>query len=377
MKATVGDATMTTMDYRATNPLSGEELVIREVINETVDTTRHIVLRSVQTLSEPIVQDIHDETDIVRQSISNHLAALSDRGFVNRHDEGIEMTGGGILFLDIIDSCLTTIPRQELAYCTRSDHPVPVLAAVSSKQVHVTELRTELEDPPSDSTLRRVLQHFAENGWVEKISGEYQITATGEQVLAAYDELAASLTQLIEKAPWFQRLPPEDATVPIQALTDANLVVSNPSSPSSVLATALSLYDRNIDRFRGLCSIYNSVLFKTYSTMHKLNIGPEFEAILDRPTFMKAVESTDSRYVVDESDDPNYDPLVLDRSHTLGIGIYDSRKVAIGAYNKSGKGQHIAMIVSTNEQVVDWATDLYESYRAEAKRPSEIEPILP
>ncbi|WP_227777940.1 hypothetical protein [Haladaptatus pallidirubidus] len=70
------------------------------------------------------------------------------------------------------------------------------------------------------------------------------------------------------------------------------------------------------------------------------------------------MDSTDCGHCRRELHIDSDDPLVLDRSHTLGIGIYDERKVAIGAYNQFGRGQHIAMIVSTDDRVVEWASDM-------------------
>ncbi|RBI59789.1 hypothetical protein DMJ13_22035 [halophilic archaeon] len=365
---------MTTMDHRATNPLSGEELIIRSVINETIDSTRFLVLRTIDSLSNPVTQiEIANEIDPIRQVVSNHLAVLQDRGFVNRDENEIELTAGGILFLDALETRLETLSIEELGFLTRSDYLLPILEVLTGQPYRVQEFQTALDKPPSDSTIRRALDDFVEKNWVVEDRGEHQITETGRQVLSAYVELASSLTQLIEKAPWFQRLPPEDATVPIQALADAELTISNPSRPSSVLTTALALYDRNVDQFRGMSSIYNSLLFKTYNKIQQFNMGPNYEVIVDRPTFFKMRETTDFEYKIDDDDRDGDDPLVLDQSHTLGIGIYDERKVAIGAYNTSGKGQHIAMIVSTDDRVVEWGIDLYDSYREQSKHPTELE----
>ena len=58
---------MTTMDYRATNPLSGEELVVRDEINEAIDSNRLLVLRTIDSLSNPVTQiDITNEIDPIR-----------------------------------------------------------------------------------------------------------------------------------------------------------------------------------------------------------------------------------------------------------------------------------------------------------------------
>jgi predicted transcriptional regulator len=63
---------------------------------------------------------------------------------------------------------------------------------------------------------------------------------------------------------------------------------------------------------------------------------------------------------------------VLEDSQTLGIGVYDKRKIAVAAYNEVGSGNNIAMIISTNDSFVDWGIDLYNSYREKARPVSEL-----
>nr|WP_282594750.1 transcriptional regulator FilR1 domain-containing protein [Halomarina salina] len=46
--------------------------------------------------------------------------------------------------------------------------------------------------------------------------------------------------------------------------------------------------------------------------------------------------------------------------------MYNDRKVAIGAYNETGEGDHIAMLLSSNDALVEWGSDLYEAYRTAA-----------
>jgi predicted transcriptional regulator len=52
--------------------------------------------------------------------------------------------------------------------------------------------------------------------------------------------------------------------------------------------------------------------------------------------------------------------------------LYDDRKVAIGAYNKTGDGNHIAMLLSSNTALVEWGTKLCKSYRSHAQHVSEL-----
>jgi predicted transcriptional regulator len=361
---------------RATNPITDEELVVRSVINETVDSARLTVLRTLDTLASPVIQaDIFDYADISRQATSDHLAVLRDRGFIRNQRTEIKLTAGGIVLLDVLETCLQTLSIGELAFLTRSDHPLNILRALRNGPYRIAEIHAAMTDAPSRSTIRRILGDLEKHEWIVDQYGEQQFTATGRRVLEAYDELSVAVQHLIEKAPWLQRLPPADATFPIRELADAKLVVSNPARPASVLSAVLTLYDWDTSRFRGLCSIYNPVLFHAYRAAYRLfDYSIDSEMIFDWPTFVKIANATETRYILDSLDFSDYEVFALEYSHTLGIGIYDERRVAVGAYNESGNANHIAMIVSSNDKLVEWGIELYESYRAEACPATEVDP---
>ncbi|WP_255171256.1 ArsR family transcriptional regulator [Natrononativus amylolyticus] len=363
---------MSSNTRRAKNPLTREELVVRDVINETVDTARLEVLRGLNEFSNPVTQtDLIKQADVSRQTASNHLAVLRDRGFVNSHERGIELTAGGKMLLDSIETSLGTISAERLSYMTRSDHPATLLRELEESKFRLTELQTKIEGSPSRPTVRRILGEFDEFGWTEDLSGQRQLTATGTRALSAYTELGIAVEQLIEKAAWLQRLPPKHATVPLPELADTELIISDPTRPSLALWTALKLYDHKTSKFRALCSIYNPILYHAYRGL--LELGIDTEVIFDLPSYLEARENRQTQFVVSETAYRSHQPLVLDQAHTLGIGIYDTRKVAVAAYNEYGSGKHIAMIVSSNRQMVDWGIDLYNSYRVLARPPSAVE----
>ncbi|MCO8242996.1 ArsR family transcriptional regulator [Haladaptatus sp. AB643] len=360
------------MTATARNPLTDEVLDVRTVISETVDSVRLAVLRAFRELSNPTTsRNLATHANVSRQAVSLHLGVLHERGLVNRYDGGIELTTGGLLFLDAIEDCLQTVPVEALSYLTRTAHPLTLLQLLAKQPYRLSDLPTTASDLPSQSTIRRTLIGLTEYQWLSDDGGTHRITSVGSDALSAYTELAAIVEQLVEKAPWFQRLPPEVVPIPIDALVDAEFVVSNPRNPASVLSTCLKLYDRNISQFRCLCSVFNPVLFHAYRGL--LELGIESEAILDRPTALKAASNAGTRYSVQSGRYSHYHPLVLEESQTLGIGIYDERKVAVAAYNEAGSGKHIAMIVGSNEKLVNWGIDLYDSYRADARPATEVD----
>lgn len=362
---------MTVIAPQARHPLTDEKLNIRDVINEVVDTAQLAVLRSFSALSNPTtLTDLAEVTNISRQVVSSHLAILHNRGLVNRYEGGVELTAGGLTHCDAIEDCLQTVSVDALAFLTRSTHPLVLIEKLVERPSRLGEIQSTANELPSRSTIRRILKQFIEYGWLETSRRQYRITSIGETVFTAYQKLATTTEQLIKKSPWLQRLPIEAATFPVEELDDADIVVSNPRNPASVLATCLKLYDRRVNQFRCLCSVYNPVLFHAYRGLLELDI--EAEAILDRPTAVKAAKNRGTRYAIQTGGQSNYRPLMLDEPQTIGIGLYDDRKVAVAAYNEQGSGRHIAMIISSNDQLVEWSNDLYESYRAKAVCPSTL-----
>jgi predicted transcriptional regulator len=355
---------------QAKNPLSREELVIRDVINEIVDSDRFDVLCGAKKLPQPTTRsEIADRSNVSRQTTSNHVAVLNDRGFVKCHESGVEITAGGKVLAESIEDSLDPVGRDELAYLSRSEYPIKALLTIYETNSRACDLDSAVSGSPSRSTIGRALDSFVEYGWVAEDSDSLSLTADGKEALVAYDELARAVEQLIEKANWLQRLPPEDATFPVHELKDADVIASDTGKKARALWRALRLCDLRTNRFRCVVSIYNPVLFHAYRMM--LDMGIEGESVIDWETFNDIRNEQETAFAADESLYHNYQPRYLDYSHTLGVGLYDDRKVAVGAYNKVGDGGEIAMIVSSNDALIEWGTDLYESYRAESKHPSE------
>jgi predicted transcriptional regulator len=358
------------------HPLSGENLVIREVINSILDTAQLDVLQAINDISLPADQnDIATRADVSNKTAKAHLSTLRNRGLVKSYRNQFEPTAGGKLLLEEVQDCLRTISRGNLTELTRSENSLPILAELRDKYQETEEIQQRLSTSPSKQTTKRQLKWFADNelGWAKENLSTYRITDAGEEVLLAYDNLSTAVEQTIEKAEWFQRLPLEDATVPVQALTDAVVITSDSASPSNVLSAAYRLCDLRVSEFRGFCSIYNPLLFYAYKIM--LDFGVEAEAILDWDSYIKADQDPKTKFAA-HSLYEHYQPFYLEDSHTLGIGIYDDRKVAVGAYNEHGEGKHIAMIVSSNPKIVEWTNDLYNSYREIANHSEENPPDI-
>lgn len=265
-----------------------------------------------------------------------------------------------------------TISREQLALLTRSACASQLLYALNRGSVRPGTLAREETMSPSQSTIKRVLDSFTCQGWCQEKHGQYRFTSLGTNILEARQTLGEQITQSVEKAAFLQRLSPERADFPAEALADAEVVISDPSSPGEALSLALKLCDTNLHHFRALTSIYNARLFTAYYKI--FNLGLDGEAIVDASVYRQICENEKTEHLVDDSEYNRYRLLRLPDEMTLGIGIYDNRKVALGAFNKTGNGRHTAILLSSNDAFVEWGNNLYESIRERAWRPPDQPP---
>jgi predicted transcriptional regulator len=235
---------------------------------------------------------------------------------------------------------------------------------ISESPARPVELAGEDSGSPSRTTVQRLLGWFESENWIRKFESQYQITSNGSRVLDAYDDFVAVIEQLMDKAQLFQRLDPEFADIPVRELGDATLYFSSPEIPGVFLATALDLSNPKLERFRVLTPVFNETLFEAYAQIYET--GVEGESIVDAALYNQLVEAGFEHFL-DDSEYPGFRFYRLEESVTLRIAIYDESHVAIGGYNEVGGGTHIAMIVSSNDSLVDWCTELFESLLDQAE----------
>lgn len=353
----------------ATNPLTDDQIVIREFINGLSDSDRLTVLRSLQDCeSASGVSEIANQADASRRTVSSHVSDYLSLGLLNQTSDTDEywLTAGSQCVLEAAEYCLTEFCQDQLADLTRSRWTIELLRTLQTRPVAPGEVASDNPDSPSHTTMWRALQSFVDCGWCENNSNSYQLLPAGEQALEAYDDLAIMTKQAMVKAPFLQRLSPRWSDFPTHALPEADLVVSKPSSPGLVVEAALKLCDPRIRNYRSLISVYCPTLFRTYYRL--LSLGMHGEGIIDASVYEKIAQNDDMQYLLDTSSYEHYDLLRLDERLTLGIALYDDQKIAIGAYNEVGEGQHTAIIISSHADLIEWGTEVYNAYRQRAIR---------
>lgn len=350
--------------------LSGDKVVVRKEVNEAIESARLSTLRSIVDSNEWIsLSEIVCESSVSRQTVSSHLEYFVSNGLANYdpNSRKYTVTAGGVFVLDSFDLCLKTISEEHLGTLTRSDHAINVLRELHVKPTTPRILASK-PNMPSKSTVWRLLSSFIDFDLIEKQSGEYYLNEDGYDWLTTYETLEMSIAVCFEKAPILQRLDPNlvigENPLPVAALASADLIATRSNSPGLVTTEAIRLADPRIKQFSCVTSIYNPALFRMYYRL--VGLGMASEGIIDDYTYKEICKNPKLHKMLDNSKYDHYSLYRLERSLTLGIGLYNSRKIAIGAYNHRGRGQHTAVVISEHQDLIEWGKKVCQSLRDEA-----------
>ena len=249
---------------------------------------------------------------------------------------------------------------DDVAFLANSENRVAVLRLLVEEPLGHDEIRDRIG--ASRVTTARILRELEERDWVVRSGQECTITPTGEWVCGAFtqliDEMAAE-RRLREPLQW---LPSDLLTFDVRALRDAELVVLEETDATAVIRRILEIR-RASDRIRGLTRTVAPVFVENdwESTVHgdtelDMVVTPDvIDAVRGHPTaaeqLREMLEVPGVRVSVSE-DVP------------ISVGIYDG-EVGIDLADEGGVVK--AGLVSEDEAVHEWAVDLFETCRDEAR----------
>lgn len=119
-----------------------------------------------------------------------------------------------------------TTPLDDVEFLARSGHRVEVLRTLASGARPRPALHDETGIP--QPTLGRILGGFEERNWVERRNSEYALTAFGELVAAAFDDLLDTVATVQRVGDVLVQLPPEELDVDLSEFADATVTTPEP-----------------------------------------------------------------------------------------------------------------------------------------------------
>lgn len=248
--------------------------------------------------------------------------------------------------------------REDVAFLVGSETRVAVLRAVAESPRRPTDLAAECSC--ARETAQRTLSAFLDRGWVEKADGRYRSTPAGDLVLEGYDDLATAVAHAARLEKFFTHVH-ADAVPPSSVLDELDVTESTEKNPHAPIDRYLALLGSDpIDRFRGVTPIVSRVLNDAAEAV----IGPEtdVELVVDRAVLRTSrTEFADATRTAAELD--GFCLYVAPEPLEFGLAIVDDHAF-VGAYDDSGN--LVASVDGTAEPFVEWAVDLYRTYRERA-----------
>jgi predicted transcriptional regulator len=243
----------------------------------------------------------------------------------------------------------------EISFLTRSENRVEVLSVLAGETYTERELVTETGI--SDVTVGRILEDFAERGWIVTATdgGGYRASALGELLAEDYRRLEESMDLAARLGPVLDLLPLETMDFDVRLLAEGRVSDPETFDPLTAVDRWKQLL-RRTDRFVGVAPAATATTVVT---------EPYYEAVTNRDETRRHVraelEAGTDMYLAD-----------IEGNFTVSVAAFDDVATVAG-YDDAGKVQ--LGIESRADPVLQWVVDRFESYRADASRlePADFE----
>jgi predicted transcriptional regulator len=307
-------------------------------------------------------------------SISPSTVATNCRPFVEAefltHDVEYEFTGAGLVFFDCFEDVTGTLTTSEIAALSVSEHRFPILRSIAESPGRRSDLQHR-DGLPSRTSIGEAVKEYAARGWVsEAVAGELSLTDAGRTAMTAYEEFLDATEAIQATTPFLRRLGERSLTIPVGALTDATPLQESQYDADALADAVLQLIETGADSGSviGLVPVYSPVLLQRFETI--LDSGLDCRYLLDAET-ARRIRTSPYRHIVETvSQRPCVDIRVYHESLPFGFTT-DRQRIVIGAHGSPA--EYPAGLVSANERLVDWATDLHARYWGESE-PLSFEP---
>jgi predicted transcriptional regulator len=258
-------------------------------------------------------------------------------------------------------------PQERIAFLAGSPNRVRLLRELRERPGRGAELARRCSLPRS--TVHRCLDGLATHGWVEKGNGRHRLTAPGELVLSAYEDLAETIAVSATHGETLTQLDDVGRTLPTEAIAEASVIEATPENPYATIEHYLEAFESgSFDRMRGIVPISVRLLNDAGRPLLEANV--DIEIVIDEGVLETARESHPDAHQLG-LDSETFALYVHPEALTFGLAILDAERALLGAYDEQGNPR--ACLDGTNDALIEWANETYECYRQEAA-PIEARP---
>lgn len=335
---------------------------VREVISELAEDPS--LYDTLVALDEQPANptDIAERVKVSRTTSHEWIDTLLDRGWARRRDDGqYELTAGGRLVLQECNCCFETINRETLASLSRSEYAVHSLRALDSGPLLPAGTESD-EGSPSRSTATRIRTLFEKQEWVVRKDGEYAPMSAGERARDAYVDLSEMIALVEDTQPFLEIFRPN--ILPSRSVLKTSSLI-NVDANRKLMGEPLTEFTESItpdlNQFRGIVPVVNPAYIQEFRPLLESDV--QIEIVADRTVLENArLEYKD--VLVESLVASNLDMYMTLDDVSTGVAVFDDERAQVGVYDENYL--HHASLDGTDNQFVDWATDLYESYRSDA-----------
>lgn len=252
---------------------------------------------------------------------------------------------------------------EDIEFLARSAHRVEALAALADGPRDRADLRAECG--ASSPTIGRVIRDFEARRWISRNGPRYELTPLGTFVAERFASLREAMATERKLRDVWRWLPREMEGFSVELFADAVVSYPGPGYPYEPVARVTQLVEET-EAMRA----FGTTEFKS------INLDTVCDAVLDgmeyeciyAPAVLETVLSWNPERVTEAAACENCTILVhesLPDDDRCGIGIYDDR-MGICCHDRE-TGMLEAVVDTDAIEAREWAEDIYERCRAEAR----------
>lgn len=330
----------------------------------------------------PMLKELHRDT-LRREELERRLNIssptyyrytnwLSDTGLVEESSEGVTLTSAGEVITEEVirfeTTVLTALQRSEPDRDLLSDviRYAPGLEALVDGPRDRRELEQQLE--VSKTTGYRFTRSLEDLGLIEKIKGQYVLTAAGEEMREAAVTFETNARTALRLGPVLEAVSDTTPALDIDALADATVTTSEHGDAYGPVNRFIMLVE-GTDSLRGVDINAIAPLY-IRDIRQRIVEGMETEDIM-KPIVAANFLAELPDECIEECQSPHA-TIYLHDDPPCGLAILDDR-VGIGIRDEGSRT--LRLFVDTDSRKVrEWAEAVFESYKEDAVRMERFSP---
>ena len=338
------------------------------------------VVGLLEAMQEPIrPKDLAEQHPVEQETVHEVTNSLEPWGVEQVSNRGHrQITTAGEAARRAFATALETVESDQLLWIARSENRKHLLDYLQTEGLSSAQEISDREDAPVKRTVERNftglekqnLATYNEQNRNRTIVAH--LTKDGKRTIRVYENLSKKIEQVIDKAPCLRDLGLECADIPLKALADAEMEEATPENPFKIEKRVRKLSNRDFQHFRGFQSHWNGENAKAYLT--KVKQGTEFE-VISSPLCLDEIPTNPDgvKCVIDGLRAENYRWLMHTDDLPCSLAILDRGQMIV-APRDPGTANNIrtGAIFSRNDELIDWALDMYESHRQQSRDPFKI-----